>query len=1498
MPDERQIDVRRARLSAGRAALRTLGLAQRSAAKARTKALEQAKTAQKAGDARKAAQFKAQAAAHDDKVKGFARQRFEMREQLGGFINSGSDDPCDCSAARPLLLLPVRLETRFRRNADDKITHLRVRIFPDAIHNDTLRRTLDPNETIAGTAYRNSDKSDAAWARLVESVGARRAAWIAERTRPGAPPAAPEDADDSVARLLPDRFIVRAYEGTSMKEVIGAAITDPVSLDLFSDVFEENGEIRYGDDTAWIMDFAKAKAMGMAVEMAWSSNTVERLIVVGVCGEGATETARQFDRLLEGHRFGAGLGFVAPGVPTNNVEDKRSGWQAGSAAKPDTAPAVSGSNRARLAAALGIEGRAFAGAEDANAQPDRDARACNAALWWATWGPLLELIDVDVELRPKNDDEPPERVKFRLTDAQREDIRRFHRDALRGRGPLPTIRVGAQPYGILPVGLTANTGWGASDTDTMVHVGVMKARSFWEPATNGLSRLDGNASNETIAKVFGTAPISRMVRARQAGAFPEVEGVETGGALKSDDELEAFLDTLMLEEYWDEGSVEGSISLNGEPAKGSPYNNTHPTYENLRLSGVSKPVALPYAHDSDPQRLQQIANGQTSGKAQSVLQALAAIAMIKAKAHQADDLVSVMDKLGKIGGVAAAASVAGRSAAQEVETMRAMGSEALFTIADRARTPAVMQATYRDYQPLGSGADARSYADMAFSAGNPEAKAELGQLGAHETLWTEAVVSELKDALLHLAKSHLSTDDRHILVAEALDLASHRYDAWATALATRRARALRAKAPAGLYVGAFGWLEKIHAGNAGDFGYIHAPGMAHAVTAGILRSGYLAHKSEGSNGAFAIDLTSARVRVAMDLVEARRAGQTLGEALGYRIERGMHDKSLDRFIRNLRRFAWRLGKSAGGSNSGMITESLASGSVMDGVKLIDLYRKGASGIAEIKEAASLTPQDNPYLEGDWKGLQPSKEAPDLVAVIKDASEALDAVADLLVAESVHQLAQGNMARAAAVCDAASSGNSPLPMPDVISSPTRERSLDHRIMLLAGPGVGWAGGTSPRARAAPELEAWAARRLGSPGKVKLGTTKDKKPITMADTGLCALDVVYLAASRANLEALVQMRAKLPAGTLSPIMLDRPAKGLAAGDISFAEMAAAAELLRAVLEAAEPATAKDFVGPNQQPTHSPATATGLGRLDAAIATLKQRIAQLKGAGPAASVLASLFEFGTAVPAGEPSAAERLRIIAALEGRLAATVAARGRLPDAAAIIAAGQALFGRGFWILSPVPEVAAPNPWSAASTASPARLRRWMADMATVRPPLARFADGVLLSEALGGSASLSAVQLAENDSGVPTSDFAGDSPPEGVGVLVLVERSGAENQPAAALLIDRFAEPLPDTGFRTSAVAFNAPTPGARPPQACLLAIAPDDMRWTTDRLVDTVSEALKLSRIRGVTYEDLSKTSLAPRLLPAIYTNSWSLNGSDPVIDWVEATGPLPHSMQFVKED
>ena len=60
--------------------------------------------------------------------------------------------------------------------------------------------------------------------------------------------------------------------------------------------------------------------------------------------------------------------------------------------------------------------------------------------------------------------------------------------------------------------------------------------------------------------------------------------------------------------------------------------------------------------------------------------------------------------------------------------------------------------------------------------------------------------------------------------------------------------------------------------------------------------------------------------------------------------------------------------------------------------------------------------------------------------------------------------------------------------------------------------------------------------------------------------------------------------------------------------------------------------------------------------------------------------------------------------------------------------------------------------------------------------------------------------------------------------------------------------------------------------------------------------DSMTLARLRGVTYETLSENSLTTRLLPAIYTRSWSIQSSDSVIDFSTATATIAQ-MQHVKE-
>jgi len=78
----------------------------------------------------------------------------------------------------------------------------------------------------------------------------------------------------------------------------------------------------------------------------------------------------------------------------------------------------------------------------------------------------------------------------------------------------------------------------------------------------------------------------------------------------------------------------------------------------------------------------------------------------------------------------------------------------------------------------------------------------------------------------------------------------------------------------------------------------------------------------------------------------------------------------------------------------------------------------------------------------------------------------------------------------------------------------------------------------------------------------------------------------------------------------------------------------------------------------------------------------------------------------------------------------------------------------------------------------------------------------------------------------------------------------------------------------TTGNALNANAPGARAPQTILVALSPDGGRWTGERLVHVLDEALALAQMRLVT---LDQIPLVSQVLPALYFADWSLQRSSP---------------------
>ena len=140
-----------------------------------------------------------------------------------------------------------------------------------------------------------------------------------------------------------------------------------------------------------------------------------------------------------------------------------------------------------------------------------------------------------------------------------------------------------------------------------------------------------------------------------------------------------------------------------------------------------------------------------------------------------------------------------------------------------------------------------------------------------------------------------------------------------------------------------------------------------------------------------------------------RNGQSIGALLGYRFERGLHDSydlaEVDKFIFPLRKTFPLVADSIAGTQTppDVPIEAIEASNVLDGRKLI--ARIDSAGVSTYPFGLTDLPAAT------------AAEAAAINAQVQAVLDVNDAIADVALAEGVHQAVQGNFDRVAATLDA-------------------------------------------------------------------------------------------------------------------------------------------------------------------------------------------------------------------------------------------------------------------------------------------------------------------------------------------------------------------------------------------------------------------------------------------------------------------------------------------------
>jgi len=1057
----------------------------------------------------------------------------------------------------PILLLPLRLETKFKQEGD--INELWVRIFPDDIAVVTHEKVLTDTEITYGTAHwkaiwkakGDAAKKQTAWQMITDKFGLNRAAWVALQTKTtnwdNAGDLASEDdlvfptfditKPDSWTqaphtRIMPDRFVIMGYRASELRySAIGNQVDDILILgpapvedaDNPSLTRDSNdNRIKYSDDFKWLVDFDTAVEKGMGFKIPLDNESAisgfDQLLVLGIKLSADENDSQQiFEDLLQNHRYSIeGLSLIQQGTPTNNTDEEDTGYSKKQTIEDiskfieqdqvlfnPTADLREATDGQRLADYLGVEYEIFQTVQNSQLRDHTEAIAMNKALYAATLGYYMHSMLNDV-----------------VDDHGLLQLRSHFTNLVTGRGTLAAIRVGSQPYGIIVT--SAFDQWKYPQSRIF---DALFSNSFYEKLYTFLKFLQGEwqnkisslahiskqgDANDNLMKVLGLHPNSVEFYQRVGYSWDYLQNLDEfgwGGKYFGDVMKMVFENIYVRQLLRNFGYTE--------------------TNDNGTSKAVPLLLQLIFQHYQTRLDNKNLIDGEPLSENQQI------------KPYDEATGLNYIDWLIANAGDATQLEKQDFGGAPKPNSLLYLmllysllheASESIYTYLNRNDIVANELLRSRKFMNI-SSAPTVSHWEVFQAPVNKLVTTEESSLPLYSFIYSQINIGT-SDFAANLAEhlwglnilKDLPTARLERILVEHIDTVSYRLDSWQTSLFEQRLQSQRnlttdnTKRTKGIYLGAYGYLENVQPGHkrtkisedilpeslrenkdnlfveAGNGGYVHAPSLNHATAAAILRNGYLTHANAEDQETLSVNLSSERVRRAKYLLEGIQNGQTLEALLGYQFERGLHD--------------W----TTRPVNPVILNQLIPNFRDAFPITKTKVPQEGkTTGPEEVTQdfhvvnglALANVTSDFPYGISTFPTLD-NDQINAIRTEKKEIEDTLDALRDVLLSEGAYQLALGNFERAAAVMQAISSSTMPPGTEVINSSRGTDLSFTNKVVihfdssLTTNP---WSGiPLTQKALTEPALNHWLGSLLDDPSKIRctvMAVDKEGNILTRAD-----------------------------------------------------------------------------------------------------------------------------------------------------------------------------------------------------------------------------------------------------------------------------------------------------------------------------------------------------------------------------------------------------------------